>query len=341
MEMAMPGTPARGGPSWLWELSALAFAVSSVPPHMLLYSPDPSPLHPWCFLLQEALFTIRGEGSLSPIVLCCFTISDMQVIPLKWQKVKRNLRASWWKRGKEESEKAGLKLNIQKTNILASKSITSWQIEGEKVEAMTDFIFLASKITADSDCSHEFKRHLLLGRKALTNLDSILKSRDITLVAKVCIVKAMVSPVQFSGSVVSDSLQLHGLQHTRLPCPSPIPRACSNSCPLTQGCHPTISSSVIPFSSCLQSFPASGSFPMSQFFASGGQSIGASASASVLPMNIQGWFPLGLTSLLSLQSKGLSRVFSNITVQKHQFFDTQLFPTLTSICDYWKNHSFN
>ena len=203
----MPGTPAQGGPSWLWELSALAFAVSSVLPHMLLYSPDPSPLHPWCFLLQEALFTIRGEGSLSPIVLCCFTISDMQVIPLKWQKVKRNLRASWWKRGKEESEKAGLKLNIQKTNILASKSITSWQIEGEKVEAMTDFIFLASKITADSDCSHEFKRHLLLGRKALTNLDSILKSRDITLVTKVCIVKAMVSPVQFS-SVAQSCLTL-------------------------------------------------------------------------------------------------------------------------------------
>ena len=137
------------------------------------------------------------------------------------------------------------------------------------------------------------------------------------------------SSVQFSGSVVSDSLQLHGLQHTRLPCPSPIPRACSNSCPLTQGCHPTISSSVIPFSSCLQSFPASGSFPMSQFFALGGQSIGLSTSASVLPVNLQ------------LQSKELSRVFSKTIVQKHQFFDTQHFPTLTSICDYWKNHSFN
>ena len=88
MEMAMPGTPAWGGPSWLWELSALAFAVSSVPPHILLHSPDPSPLQPRCFLLQEALLTIRGEGSLSPIVLCCFTIADMQVIPLKWRKVK-------------------------------------------------------------------------------------------------------------------------------------------------------------------------------------------------------------------------------------------------------------
>ena len=157
------------------------------------------------------------------------------------------------------------------------------------MEAMTDLIFLASKITADSDCSHEFKRHLLLGRKALTTLDSILKSRDITLVTKVCIVKAMVSPVQFSSVAQSClTLQLHGLQHTRLPCPSPIPRVCSNSCPLTQGCHPTLSSSAVPFSSCLQYFPASGSFPMSQFFVSGGQSIGASASASVLSMNIQG-----------------------------------------------------
>ena len=128
---------------------------------------------------------------------------------------------------------------------------------------------------------------------------------------------------QFSRSVVSDSLWPQVLQHTRLPCPSPTPRAFSNSCPLIGWCHPTISSSVIPFSSCLQSFPASGSFSMSQFFASGGQSIGVSASASVLPMNIQDWFPLGLTDLISLQSKGLSRVFSNTTVQKHQFFSTQ------------------
>ena len=112
----------------------------------------------------------------------------------------------------------------------------------------------------------------------------------------------------------------------RLPCPSPTPRACSNSCPLSQWCHPAISSSIIPFSSCLQSFPASGSFPTSQFFASGGQSIGASASASVLPMNIQDWFSLGLTGWISLQSKGLSRVFSNTTIQKHQFFDAQLNP---------------
>ena len=129
---------------------------------------------------------------------------------------------------------------------------------------------------------------------------------------------------QFSHSVVSDSLQPHGLQHIRLPCPSPTPGACSNSCPSSWWCHPTISSSVIPFSSCLQSFPASGSFPMSQLLTSGGQSIGVSASTSVLPMNIQHWFPLGWTGWISLQFKGLSRVFSNTTVQKHQFFGAQL-----------------
>ena len=122
--------------------------------------------------------------------------------------------------------------------------------------------------------------------------------------------------VQFSHSVVSDSLRPHGLQHTRLPCPSPTPRPCTNSCPLSWWCHPTISSSVIPFSSYLQSFPASGSFPVSQLFASGGQTIGVSASASVLPMNIQDWFPLGWNGWIYLQSKGLSRVFSNTTVQK-------------------------
>ena len=130
--------------------------------------------------------------------------------------------------------------------------------------------------------------------------------------------------VQFSHSVVFDSLWPHGLQHDRPSCPSPTPRACSNSLPSSWCCHPTISFSVAPFSSSLQSFPASGSFPMSQFFASGGQSIGVSASASVVPMNIQDWFPLGLTDLISLLSKGLSRIFSNTTVQKHQFFSAQL-----------------
>ena len=141
--------------------------------------------------------------------------------------------------------------------------------------------------------------------------------------SKLFIIKLKFSSVHFSSSVLSDSLWPHGLQHSRLPCPSPTPRACSNSCPLSQWCYPTISSSVGPFSSCLQFFPAS-SFPGSQFFTSSGQSIGVSASASVLPMNFQNWFPLWLSGLISLQSKGLSRVFSNTTVQKHQFFGTQL-----------------
>ena len=130
--------------------------------------------------------------------------------------------------------------------------------------------------------------------------------------------------VEFSCSVMSNSLHLHGLQHARLPSPSPTFGPCSNSCPSSKWCHPTISSSVIPFSSCFQSFPARGTFPVSQFFALDGQSIGASASASVLPMNIQDWFSFGWTGWISLQSKGLSRVFSNTTVQKQQFFSTQL-----------------
>ena len=123
---------------------------------------------------------------------------------------------------------------------------------------------------------------------------------------------------KFSRSVMSNSLQPHGMQNTRLPCSSPTPGAYSNSCPLSRWCHPTISCSVAPFSSHLQSFPASASFPMSWLFTSGGQSIGT--SASVLPMNIQDWFPLGLI----LQFKGLSRVFSSTMVQKHQFFGAQL-----------------
>ena len=130
--------------------------------------------------------------------------------------------------------------------------------------------------------------------------------------------------VQFTHSVVSDSLQPHGLLHTRSPCPSPTPRIYSDSCPLSQWWHPAISSCFIHFSSRLQSFPASGSFQMSQFFASGSQSIGASALVSVLPMNIQDWSPLGWTGWISSQSKGLARVFSNTTVQKHQFFGAQL-----------------
>ena len=130
--------------------------------------------------------------------------------------------------------------------------------------------------------------------------------------------------VQFSHSVMSDSLWPHGLQHVRPPCSSPTPGVYSNSHPLSPWCHPTISPSVVPFSSHLQSFPTSGSFQMSQFFESGGQSIGVSVSASVLPMNTQDWIPLGWTDWISLLSKGLSRVFSNTTVQKHQFVGTQL-----------------
>ena len=140
-----------------------------------------------------------------------------------------------------------------------------------------------------------------------------------------CVYKQREASVQFS-SVTQSCLTLrpHGVQHARLPCPSPTPRTCSDSCPSSRWCHPTISSSVVPFSFQLQSFPASGFFPMSQFFASGGQSIGVSASASVLPITIQDWFPWGWTGWISLQSKGLSRVFSNTTVQKHQVFGTQL-----------------
>ena len=132
------------------------------------------------------------------------------------------------------------------------------------------------------------------------------------------------SSVRFSCSVVSDSLWPHKPQHARPPYPSPIPRVHPNSCPLSQWCHPTISFAVIPSSSCPQSFPASGSFPMSKLFTSVGQSIGVSASTAVLPMNTQDWSPLGWTGWISLQSEGLSRVFSNTTVQKHQFFCIQL-----------------
>ena len=150
------------------------------------------------------------------------------------------------------------------------------------------------------------------------------------------------SSVQFSCWVMSDYLWPHELQHSKFLCPSPSLRTCSNSCPLSWWCYPSILSSIVSFFSCLQSFPASGSFPVSQFFASGGQSIGASASASVLPMNIQDWFPLGMTCLISLQSKGLSRVFSSTTFQKHQFFRAQLslwFNSHIHTCPLEKNHS--
>ena len=147
-----------------------------------------------------------------------------------------------------------------------------------------------------------------------------------------------ISSVHFSHSVVSESLRPHGLQHARPPCPSPTTGTYSNSCPLSRWCHPTISSSVVPFSSHVQSFPTSGSFPMSRFFLSGGQSFGVSASTSVLPVNIQDWFILGWTGWISLQSKGLSRVFSNTTVQNinSSVLSFLYSATLTSIHEYWR-----
>ena len=151
------------------------------------------------------------------------------------------------------------------------------------------------------------------------------------------------SPVQFSRSVVSNSLRPHEWQHARPPCPSPTTGVHSNSRPSGRWCHPAISSSVILFPSCPQSLPGSESFPMSQLFPRGDQSIGVSALASVLPMNSQDWSPLEWTGCISLQCKGLSRVFSNMTLQKHQFFGTQpsSHTALTSIHDHWKNHSLD
>ena len=156
-------------------------------------------------------------------------------------------------------------------------------------------------------------------------------------------IKLTFGSVQFSRSVMSESLWPHGFQHARSPCPSPTPWIYWNSCALSQWWQPTISSSVVPFSSCPQSFPASGFFEMSQFFTSGGQSIGVSASASVLPMNTQDWSPLGWTGWISLQSKGLSRVFSNTTVQSinSSVLSFLYSPTLPFIHDHWKNHSLD
>ena len=202
---------------------------------------------------------------------------------------------------KEENGKVGLMLNIQKTKIMACSPITSWEIDGATVETVRDYFGGL--------------------RKSLQMVTAAMKLKDTwSLEEKLW----PTSVSQFSRSVMSDSLRPHGLQHARPPCPSPTSGVYSNACPLSWWCHPTISSSVVSFSSHPQSFPASGSFLMSQLFASGGQSAGVSASTSVLPMNIQDRFPLGWTGRISLQSKKLSRVFSNNTVQKHQFFGAQL-----------------
>ena len=191
------------------------------------------------------------------------------------------------------------------------------------------FSTITLRVRAESgDCPHPHFPACLSGLLPL-------KDREISLLAA--------GSVQFSHSVVSDSLRPHELQHARPPCPSPTPGVYPNSCPLSQWCHPTISSSVVPFSSCIQPFPASWSFQMNQFFTSGGKSIGVSASISVLRMNTQDWSPSEWTGWISLQSKGLSRVFSNTTVQKHQFFGAQLSLQSNSHIqtDYWKNHSLD
>ena len=207
---------------------------------------------------------------------------------------------------------------------MASGPITSWQVDGEKVESVTDFMFLGSKITADGYSSHKIKRCLLLGRKAMRNLDNVLKSKDITLPTKVHIAKAMIFPISSVQSLSCARLFAN---------PWTAARQASLSITNSQSLLKLMSIELVmpsnhlilcrPFSYYPQSFPASGSFQVSQLFTSRGQSIGVSASASVLPTNIQDWSPLGWTGWISLQSKGLSRVF-NPTVQKHQFFSAQL-----------------
>ena len=188
----------------------------------------------------------------------------------------------------------------------ASNSRSLWYTVWTAPEEEGGFLWLSWFFA--SECGHHFLKFHSRGMIVSQETATLYKKAKHAL---------RESSVQFSHSVVSDSLQPQGLQHARPPCPSPTPEACSHSCPSSWRYHPTISSSVFPFSSRLQSFPASGSFPMSQLFTSGGQSIGVSAPTSVLPMNIQDWFPSGWTVLISLQSKGLSRIFSNSRVQKH------------------------
>ena len=201
----------------------------------------------------------------------------------------------------------------QSTGASASWSVLPVNIQGWFPVRLTSLVSLLSKELSRIFSSATIPKHKFFGI-----LPSLLSSSHI------CTWLLERPSVQFTHSVLSDSLRPHGLQHTRPPCPSTTPRVYPNSCPLSWWCHPTILSSVVLFSSCSQSFPASGSFQMSQLFASGGHRTGVSASTSVLPMNIQDWSPLGWSGWISLQSKGLSRVFSNTTVQKHQFFCAQL-----------------
>ena len=227
--------------------------------------------------------------------------------------------------------KSWLKTQHSKTKIMPSSPITSWQIDGETVETVTDCFPWAPKSLQVVIAAMKFSSVKVSLNWNSLNFIEFIQLNSMSIIERKfnsVQISAMIpqfSSIQFSHSVMFNSLWPNGLQHARLPCPSPTPRACSNSRPLSQWCHPTISSSVIPFSSCLQSFPASGSFQMIWFFTSGGQSIGASASKSVFPNNVQDWFPLEWAGLISLQSKGLLRVFSSTTIQRHQLFDTQFF----------------
>ena len=241
----------------------------------------------------------------------------------------------WQRRG--QKEEAGDRVNKQKTYIKISQLILGWVL-----------LWVSGKEPA-CQCRrcgfNPWLGEIYWRRKWQCTPVSLPEKSNGQMVgySSWCYKRADMASVQFPCSVMSDSLRPHGLQHTRLTCPSPAPGACSNSCLLHWWCHTTISSSVVPFSSCLQSFPASGSFQMSQFFASSGQSIGVSTSAPVLSMNIQDWFPLGWTGCISLQSRGLSRVssapqFKSINSLEFSFLYS---PTLTSIHDYLKNHGFD
>ena len=226
---------------------------------------------------------------------------------------------------KEQSEKAGLKLNIQKTKIMASGPITSWQIDGETVETVADFILGGSKITANGECSHEIQRCLLLERKAMTNIDSILKSRDITLPTKV----HLISSVQFSSVTQSCPSLCHPMDHSMpgLPVHHQLPEFTQTHVHIVsdaiQPSHPLLSPSPT-FNLSRYQGKHQGLFSNESVLRMRRPKYWNSASTLVLPMNTQDWSALGWTGWISLKFKGLSRVFSNTTVQNHQFFSTQL-----------------